>query len=493
MKVQDIMALFAEIEQRFSVDTWLINDIHVWPLIRLDLMMSLNLSESPKQQVRIHMFFKIHQALVMLFGYVKYRVAKMRDSGKNVHPGKVDVVFLGDGISRILLNGQWYDRFCDPLIQALQKKKRTCFMMETLHNYFIPRFSPSMFIQPYLDFALVKKMLFRKNNLKMVELKDFDRCIQFLKSKNLPIPIPDEERVRIIMEVIEAYTDYYKKILKTLKPLLGFVVCYYGPRGLAFNVACRQLNIPSVDIQHGVAGEFNAAYGKWNKVPKNGYETLPSIFWCWSKEDAHVIEQWNMNVEKWHKSIIGGNSFVHFWKNNSINFENCGSLFKKDEKSINILVTLSSIEDHNATLLKSIIEIIKRSDAHWKWWIRLHPCLLNKKKDIKTMFQDKNIANIEIDTATDLPLYMLLNHMNLHVTYSSATVIEAKMFHCPSIITGEDGLQYFADQIEAGWAIYANTPESIIKAIQIQLNKNKESIYENDKIEIFDIIDKILV
>lgn len=491
MKVQNIMALFAEIEEKFPVDTWLIKDIHVWPLIRLDLMMSLNLSESPKQQVRINMLFKIRQALDMLFGYVKYMTAKFRDSGKNAHPEKVDVAFLGDGISRILLNGQWYDRFCDPLIHAFKKQKRTCCMMEVLHNYFIPRSTPSMFIQPYLDCSLIKKMIFRKKDLKVAELKDFDRFIQFLKSQNFPVPIPDEERVEMIVTVIEAYTDYYKKILKTLKPSLAFAVCYYGPRGLAFNVACHQLGILTVDIQHGVAGEFNAAYGKWNKVPKNGYETLPSIFWCWSKEDARAIERWNVNVKKWHKTIVGGNPFVHFWKKNSMNFEDFGHLVKKNDESVKILVTLSSIEDHNAILLKSIIEVIKRSDAHWKWWIRLHPCLLNKKSDIKKIFQDNNTANIEIDRATDLPLYVLLNHMNLHITYSSAAVMEAQMFNCPSIIAGEDGLQYFADQIEAGWAIYANTTDDIVKAIQIQLNKNRGPIHENDKPEIADIIEKI--
>ncbi len=490
MQVKNIIALFHQIEKEFDVEHWTIDELHVWPLIRLDLMMSLSFSESQKQQIRLNFLFKVRQALGMLWGYCKYILRSFLDRQKNAIPQPVQAVFLGDGISRVLLNEKWFDRFCDPLIEALTNQGQNSFMMEPLHHYIVPRFTPSLFIQPHLDFGLIKNMLFKKRHFKSIHLKNFDRFMAFLQSQHLNIPLPDEERVKTILLVVKAYAEVYKKILQKTRPLLGFVVCYYGPRGLAFNLACRQLGITSIDIQHGVAGEANPAYGQWSKVPPHGYEMLPSLFWCWTQEDALAIERWNSPVKSWHKAIVGGHPFVHFWKQNT---SRQAMDIAPEKGSTNLLVTLSYVEDHNATLLSLLIEAIQRSDNQWKWWIRLHPCLKEKKEEIKKMFSDHHITHVEIDRATDLPLYFLLSQADVHVTHASATVVEARIFGVPSVVTSEDAVQYFADEISTEWAIYAATTSKILEAIESQLTK-KRMPYEgkNGTAKMDGIIQKIL-
>ena len=83
---------------------------------------------------------------------------------------------------------------------------------------------------------------------------------------------------------------------------------------MAFNLSCRRFGIPSIDIQHGVQGDYNAGYGRWLRVPVAGYELLPSIFWCWSKDEADSIEKWSQKVQASHKAIVGGNLFLDLWR-----------------------------------------------------------------------------------------------------------------------------------------------------------------------------------
>ena len=91
---------------------------------------------------------------------------------------------------------------------------------------------------------------------------------------------------------------------------MGFVVTYYGSIGMAFDLACREFGIPSFDIQHGVQGSLHAAYGRWLRLPVNGYELLPSFFLCWSQKEKSVIEEWSNKFSKWHRPLVHGNLYL---------------------------------------------------------------------------------------------------------------------------------------------------------------------------------------
>lgn len=462
MKVEKIIDLLLETEKMFEVQSWVVDDIHVWPLIRLDLMMNLHFSESNELQIKINLLFKIKQAIHMLGGFFKFLIRSSLDWKNNATLKKVDAIILGDGISRINLSGKWYDRFCDPLKGKLEKKGKTSLMIEPHHNYLIPRHSASKFIQPQLDFSLLKKMFFGRNIFNKSSLKGFPEFIFFLQSKHLTIPLPDEKRLKTIVIAIRAYANYYKKIFLRTGAKEGFVVSYYGPRGLAFNLACRELGIPSADIQHGVAGKSNPAYGEWSKVPEKGYEVLPSKFFCWTEEDKKAIECWNQNVKKWHSAEVTGNMFVDLWKNGGFSDETFSQKVEKSKGTKNILITFSYIEEQNDALLKNILHAMKTSDKSWKWWIRLHPCLSKVGAGIERSLRENGISNFEIDLATSSILYALLPHMDLHITYASATVVEAAAFDVFSTINGEDGENYFAEQISSGMAVYAGTADEIM-------------------------------
>jgi hypothetical protein len=90
------------------------------------------------------------------------------------------------------------------------------------------------------------------------------------------------------------------------------------------------------------------------------------------------------------------------------------------------------------------------------------------------LVRENRISNGEVDLATDLPLYALLRQMDLHLTFYSSSVLEAKDLGVPSIVVGDYGKELFSDQILSGWALPADTPEEIISGIKAQFHRSEE-------------------
>lgn len=486
MKAAEIIKILHDIEERFPVEQWMVDDLHIWPIVRLDLTFSLHYSEFENLRTDINWRFKLRHALNILVGIPRYTFSRILDYKNNASPNfAVGAIFLGDGVSRVKLKDSWYEKFCDPFIDYFKAKKINSLLMEPLHRFIVPRYSPSMFIQPYLDHINIKTVFSSEQKVEKVELPQYDKFTKFIISKDLNIPIPTLERLMQIVLIIKAYSLFFKKIFMKTKPRLGFVVSYHNPLGLAFNLACRELGIPSVDIQHGVEGEYNGAYGHWTKVPPKGYSLLPSIFWCWSDTEAKDIEKWSKKVRKWHKPLPGGNLFLNFWRQDSndlvVYYE---ELIKRRKRAVNILLTTSSLEPHMNIFVDKMVRVIKNADPNWGWWIRLHPVALNRKESVRQKLALHNITNFELDDVADLPLYAVMRHMDVHVTYASATVIEAEAFGVPSVIISKDGREYFAKQIKEGSAVLAGTPKTIEKAINVGLRKKHTAEKEktSDKI-----------
>src|SRR5207253_11421849 len=103
---------------------------------------------------------------------------------------------------------------------------------------------------------------------------------------------PELPLVRKRVRWIRRMASFFRPRLERLRPSLAFVVNYYDARCMALILACRELGIRSVDIQHGVQGELHGAYGSWRRVPAGGYAVLPSIFWCWSGDEARTLRAW---------------------------------------------------------------------------------------------------------------------------------------------------------------------------------------------------------
>lgn len=487
MKASEVMDLVNEAEDKFPVDQWVIDGVHIWPLVRIkfstDLLVHYNLSSAKayksKYYIKIKKMFDLSQR--GLKGSLRFLYAYLKDHKKNIKPNRyTDAIFLSDGISYTLINGVWCEKFCDPLITCFTEKKISCFLMSPLYEYFVPRHTPSYFMQHRLDFIKIKnRILSSPAAFSEEHLIGFEDFIDFVRSKRLPIAFPDLPQIKSWVTDVKSTSRFYKKILKKTKAVLGFTVCYYGHSGMAFNLACHELGIQSIDVQHGVQGDLHRAYGRWNNVQENGYELLPSTFLCWGDYEASVIKKWSAKVSKWHAPVIGGNLSFKLWQqlgdDKSIGYydKKIADIKSSCANRMHVLYTLSGYEGYDK--LAQIAQLIKEANSLCYFWIRLHPCYLGQRQVIKQLLDKNGISNAELDMATDLRLFDVLKHVAVHVTDNSSTVIEAAYFGIPSVVTSEYGVELFPDQVLSGWALPAYTDDSIISAIQMQFDK-KESL-----------------
>jgi hypothetical protein len=496
MNVREIQDTLNEIEEKFSVDEWVVEGIHVWPIIRLDLMMAFSYSGLGEEQRKINIVFKLKELYKILIGLPIFFIAYIKDFKKNATLRKSDAIFLTDADTRIKYMGEWFDRVCDPLIDIFQKKEISTFVLEkSSHKYMFPRFGSSFFITPHLDFVLIYGMLFsRKPKVEIEKLKGYSEFLNFLKEKNYSVSLPDEKRLSTILFIIQLFEEYFKKILLQIKPSVGFVVSYYNPICMAFNLACYRLSVPSIDIQHGMQGEYHGAYAGWMKTPKKGYELLPSYFWCWSKNEEKTIRKWSKKIPS-HKPIVGGNFYLQQWRAKSdgvVKFYD--EQMKKLVHKSNILVTLSPIEEDNIILLEKLFKVTKKFSSEYKWWIRVHPTMLQRRKEIKYLIQKHAVKNCEVDLATEFPLYALLRFMQVHITSLSSSVLEAKEFGVYSLIVSENGALIYHDQIKKGYGVAVYSDREIIQGIR-NIKSKKFSGALNDKIrqkDGFQFIDSLL-
>lgn len=485
MKSSEVIDLLNELEKCYPVDQWTIESIHVWPFIRMQIVANIfveYLKTSTKQHELKGVFThprSFNGILQRAVNITRFSKAYLTDYSHNSRASKkVYAVFMSDGFARTFIKNAWYSNYYDPLISYFKQNNMGYLHLEFKHNYLIPRYSQSIFIQPYFDYLTIKNMLFpRCRYFKKETLPQFEDLTVFLKSKNLNISIPSLDQIGDRVSRILMISSYYERLFEKVKPKIGFFVSYYNDYGMAFNLACRRRGIPSVDIQHGFQGELNPAYGRWDKIPTSGYELLPSIFMVWGKREETAILDWCKDVYSWHRPIVGGNLWLTLWREgrlDAINYydQKISSIKNKYPDPINVFFTLQAgFSEYE--IMKSMLETIRNTQNKWLWWLRLPSTMLNQKDNIKKLFRDNGINKFELDSASNLPLYALLRHVDVHVTHCSSTVIEAESFGVPSVLVNEYALELFPEQILSGVAVSAHTPNDIELAVKQQFNKKE--------------------
>lgn len=475
----DIIRLITELEHEFPVEQWRVDGIRIWPLVRIKLYGYLYAfridAENRQRNESEGLGLVASRGASAVSGLGRYLRACLADFRHNRRArDAADIAFLSDGVSYALVDGEWYEKFCDPLIARLEQRSMRCFLMSPLREYFVPRHSPSMFVQPFVDLAIARALV--RSRLPGASLRNLPRFEQFcagLATRDLGIPLGRVLTIGQDAARLRSVASYYKKQLERLRPKAAFIVSYYSIDGMAFNLACHELGIPAVDIQHGAEGDLNPAYGQWHKVPPEGYALLPAVFWCWSETEAAAIRRWNGAVRDRHNAVVGGHPWLMLWQGGRAPFVARYDQEMRTRKATgsyrrHILVTLQyGLADES--VLAPVLEAVRTAPRDWCWWVRLHPCMPGEREAIRRMLRERGSDRVELDAASDLPLYALLRHMDAHVTHSSYTVVEADAYGVPSVVFSAYGAELFSEQIASGAVTVAENGTALSRAIEQSL------------------------
>lgn len=490
-KPSDIVEIINLIEESFPVHGWKIFDIHVWPLIRFDIASKLRShrpgNHPPPTHNRRSLTKQIKTLFVLLFSlvvdFVRFGTACILDYPRNQSiRDSADVIFLTHTRCRSFMRHAWYDKYCDPLIEQFARVGWHSLVLEWTPGgrFRIPRNQASCFINRTLNYVNLRTLLslrareaFSPHTLDAIpELRNFEDLQLFLQERQLGISLITPRTIRRDLLIIKELSIFFKKVLTDVRPKFALVVCYYSATGMALNLACHELRIPCVDIQHGRQGDTHFAYGRWKTIPKEGYELLPSVFWCWTDFEARAIQQWSNATSDRHKAIVGGNLFLEMWQRSDsdivLYYDSRVAMLKKIRAAtIHILLTLQP----GLGFPDSIVRAIGNSSRSCFWWVRLHPGMLAEREKIRRLLERHGLQNTEMREATNLPLPALLRNVDVHITQCSSCVLDAEVFGVPSVTTNMIAERSFPEQFASGWAVLARADKDILQAIELQIKR----------------------
>ncbi len=252
-----IMQTINYIEKNLPVKNWKINEIDFWPIFRI--VTSLNLLKSKS---------KINNEI-----YEITKNPKEIPSLSHIFDDKdIDIIFLSDSQYRVKLNSIWYNRLSDPFYEISKRMGYKAINLDFSYQNAgkVPVIENTYSLQNQLIASQDLENL-ENLDLKLDRFEEVREKILYLtKDEN---DVPDISKVKWMATQILYWKERFREIILQKKIKSVFIVNYYQLISYALILAARELNIPSIDIQHG--NQRSVYYHNWNSIPVNGFNTLP--------------------------------------------------------------------------------------------------------------------------------------------------------------------------------------------------------------------------
>lgn len=463
MTRKDVVEILNRLEQKYPVDQWTIDDISIWPLVKIDLFFKWVSKYHPKENIpgakkkedsitkkimkRVRSFIKLSRLLLQ-------------------PEKKVMVLFSGANSHRVDLQGTFINRYFQPLIEYIKEEMSG----QTVLIDYLPR-DPTKNYRPesnlfFLDEYQYAARIITKikgGNLKF-NLPGYEEFLDEVNDTLYPDLNKTQYRNSIIKNIneIKANAFIYTIFLRKYTPGQVMGLCYYSLPIYSMNYAAHRLGIPSIDMQHGGQGDLHPAYAGFEKVPSAGYNIMPNVFWCWDKTSAETIRAW-ADKQNFHRVKVGGNPWLKY----------CDQ-FKKayplpGKRIILYTMQFYELEDY-------LVEAIQNTPEDYAWWLRLHPRKLDGLPRLIARLKENNILDkVEFDKATHYPLPVILSKAHVHLSKYSGSVIEAAQMGVKTILLDALGITNYKNQILEGSAFgfTAGTSEQLIKMIENVSNDQK--------------------
>ncbi|MGH7525862.1 MAG: hypothetical protein ACREMX_04080, partial [Gemmatimonadales bacterium] len=446
-----------------------VRGIRVWPLVRLSLY-------ATTFNARISEHFlgggTRRRLAVVSEAIGSWARARVRDRRANRRAtARADAVFLAYSVGRQpVVEGRRYNPLAAPYVElvARQGRRSLVWEMSPFGEYNLPRYTPSFLIQPWLVALRILSEILPLGREEIV-LPEYQRFVAAAREAGLPLRHADLRRLRRDALFIRRLADKFTHWLRRATPSLGFVADG-GPREMAFCLACRELGITSVEIQHGIVTDLHPIYGSWHAVPADGYETRPRLFWTWDQPSAAVLECWTRKAPTAHGVVVGGDPWRDMWAradSELVRRAHAGIETRKQEigGERHILVTL----DSNRELLPgSLRKAIADGPSEWRWWVRLHPVhQAARRAEAVRELPGLGLGTELMDYASGLPLHALLRHMDAHATVGlSSVVAEAAEAGVPSVACLAEAADFYAGEVARGTLRVGGTGAEILQALE---------------------------
>lgn len=418
-----------------------------------------------------------------------------------VKTNKVDAVFLSHtNFQRFTLDGSKFDPYCYPVVEELmslgmrsvvyqvgQQEDRNKSFIKTVNieNAINSWYS---ILAPLVTIGMRFRLLFSNETCLSSQVN------KSLDSLGIDLEVPNDKYFMERAARLRVKALFFRLLLKRHAPNFGLIVGYGSGPGLAYTYACSRENIKSIELQHGMISPGLARYSAWSKVPEQGYELLPDIFWCWEKTDISHVYGWSEAVPC-HNVFPSGNLYLRFRQNySSIEGEELKNKFQSIKRSYNHLCLVA--------LQSQIVEPVWLMDAitacpsSTLWIFKFHPADQNKEERVKHIehcFKKCSKKNYDLISANHaaLNIYDCIDVVDSVISSFSSSLLEAMMLAKTPIIIHPEGEVHYQNHIDNGSMLLKSSKQDFVKHFNI-LGKTNSNISNPPDLENIDeIIDQI--
>ncbi len=480
MEHKALISILTDIEANVDVNHLTYKGCCVWPLIRFQLAIWLMNNSRP---------VPLPDPVLSKSQWLRKVLKKCRNfssiSIRNVLNRSIqnpDLAFLIRTSERShQVAGSWYnpygDSFCD-----LFEDKYAIQLLEFSDDGLFPKPQPrpSYFLDLHFSISYLKSKLIRR--IETPEIKGFSEFIEYLSQ--VDISWPDAKMtIEDSLQRVFALKESFFRIIRRLNPKLFFITCCYCEKSIAAILACNDFGIPSVEFQHGAQNDHNPFLTNWTKVPVNGYEMLPDLFWNWGEASSDRIRKWTRQSTR-HESFIGGNLWISKWLKDGFHTDDCTQYKTEQVFASNYKHLLISLQLWPDSLPDFLVDAIRDSPLDWFWHIRQHPRHLVSYEEIKLRIRKEGNINFDFHIASSMPLYLLLKHIDLHLTGYSTVAFEAAQFKVPTIFYHPNARDGYNRLFDGDFFCYAQGKEQLYTLIKKMLSRNNIDGRKNNYIQI---------
>lgn len=454
LSLKSVYEEFLKFEDEYSLFNAKIDRVFFWERVRFAVFRAITIKlaegkikrkkriERKKEKKFVFYLRKIRNYLKVFFQF-------------NLNPllaKKKTILVLSSSRRKLKENGKWWDIYTDHIINKMIYSSISI-EGDFEFNFRTPAETKNLRYFTYIDLMVDLKRYLKisKVNLTDGEIIYLRKISQAFNSKfNRSIDLV--EIVHNNLVVRKRSLPYYRKILKKVQPQLVLIVCSYGKEN--FIEACKEREIPVVEIQHGVVTRYHVGYSFEEYRTK---KTFPDYIFAFG--------------DYWKESITYP---IEKDKIFSIGFPDLEISRKKyeeiEKKKQIVFISQPWVGIH---LSKVAVELNKVENLAYKVIYKLHP---NEVNTWKEEFPWLLKSGIEVVNQEGKGLYELFAESEIQVGVNSTALFEGLFFGVKTLLFDYFGIDYMEDLLKSKVAEKFSDVDDLVKKIK----KIKETEFDTD-------------
>ena len=460
MNIKKISGFIVNLESTLPINEIKYKNIYLWPIIRSYIYGSL-LTDEQCKRVSVPAKKEGHW-LNRLKSKVFHHKIAIKEVRKQHFEGETDFLFWSRTIDHSdKIDGLPYSRHTDPYFE-LFNEHYTCRKLEIGSK--IKRKVKTTFFPNWITMVPDHNEI-RLDHISKKTLNLINNEFSEYSSNAIPSSFISSKILKILN-----LSKIFKEVLKKISPNAVFIVCYHDENTFAVILACNELSIPTIEVQHGQQGIYNSLYCRWTNMPRDGYSLLPNYCWMWGEKSKENVLADRYDNQTNPIPIVGGNRWL--FKKMSQKSGLIGDKFIQKLKECQV-VTIATQPFSNIDLLipDFIYDVINKLPLDIQWIVKLHPNQIDQIDEIISFIKQKiDNRNILVREISNYALYDILEVTNFLITQWSSVIYECQLFNNIPIVVSETGKELFSKKIEDGYFLYAKDESSLTEILKTEHN-----------------------